>query len=137
PSQAIAPSSVLVAITGRDGERIEIGPEDLIEEPDALASYEAMQAFFARQEVIAEALGMKPVVIETEHLSIPRRDEVLPPSQRPATSLLPAFWMQIGVGLAGFWIGAWIWALRRGEWATRLLLLAGGWLVLPVLPAVV
>lgn len=137
PSQAIAPSSVLVAITGRDGERIEIGPEDLIEEPDALASYEAMQAFFARQEVIAEALGMKPVVIETEHLSIPRRDEVLPPSQRPATSLPPAFWMQIGVGLAGFWIGAWIWALRRGEWATRFLLLAGAGLMISAFPAAV
>ena len=137
PSQASAPSSVLVAITGRDGERIEIGPEDLIEEPDALASYEAMQAFFARQEVIAEALGMKPVVIETEHLSIPRRDEVLPPSQRPATSLPPAFWMQIGVGLAGFWIGAWIWALRRGEWATRFLLLAGAGLMISAFPAAV
>ena len=137
PSQAIAPSSVLVAITGRDGERIEIGPEDLIEEPDALASYEAMEAFFARQDAIAEALGMKPVVIETEHLSIPRRDEVLPPSQRPATSLPPAFWMQIGVGLAGFWIGAWIWALRRGEWATRFLLVAGAGLMISAFPAAV
>src|SRR5690606_41279591 len=68
PSQAIAPSSVLVAITGRDGERIEIGPEDLIEEPDALASYEAMQAYFARQEGIAEARGMKPVGVGTEAL---------------------------------------------------------------------
>lgn len=137
PSQAITPSSVLVAITGRDGERIEIGPQDVIEEPDALASYEAMEAFFARQELIAEALGMKPVVIETEHLSIPRRDEVLPPSQRPATSLPPAFWMQIGVGLAGFWIGAWIWALRRGEWATRFLLLAGAGLMISAFPAAV
>ncbi|MDK8874204.1 ATP-binding protein [Paracoccus sp. SSJ] len=137
PSQAIAPSSVLVAITGRDGERIEIGPQDLIEEPDALASYAAMRAFFARQNAIAEALGMKPVAIETEHLSIPRRDEVLPPSQRPATSLPPAFWMQIGVGLAGFWIGAWIWALRRGEWATRFLLLAGAGLMISAFPAAV
>lgn len=137
PSQAIAPSSVLIAITGRGGERIEIGSEDLIEEPDALASYEAMRAFFARQDAIAEALGMKPVEIETEHLSVPRRDVVLPPSQRPATSLSPSFWMQIGVGLAGFWIGAWIWVLRRREWATRFLLLAGAGLMISAFPAAV
>ncbi len=137
PSQAIAPSSVLIAITGRGGERIEIGSEDLIEEPDALASYEAMRAFFARQDAIAEALGMKPVEIETEHLSVPRRDVVLPPSQRPATSLSPSFWMQIGVSLAGFWIGAWIWVLRRREWATRFLLLAGAGLMISAFPAAV
>lgn len=137
PSQAIAPSSVLIAITGRGGERIEIRSEDLIEEPDALASYEAMRAFFARQDAIAEALGMKPVEIETEHLSVPRRDVVLPPSQRPATSLSPSFWMQIGVGLAGFWIGAWIWVLRRREWATRFLLLAGAGLMISAFPAAV
>ncbi len=137
PSQAIAPSSVLVAITGRGGERIEIGPGDIIEEPDALASYEAMRTFFARQDAIAEALGMKPVEIETDHLSVLRRDDVLPPSQRPITSLPPSFWMQIGVGLAGFWIGAWIWALRRGEWATRFLLLAGAGLMVSAFPAAV
>jgi two-component system sensor histidine kinase DevS len=137
PAQAIAPSSVLVAITGRRGERIEIGPGDLIEEPDALGSYAAMRSFFARQDAIAEALGMKPVEIETEHLSVLRRDDVLPPSQRPITSLPPSFWMQIGVGLAGFWIGAWIWALRRGEWATRFLLLAGAGLMVSAFPAAV
>src|SRR5690606_36389608 len=80
---------------------------------------------------------MKPVVIETEHLSIPRRDEVLPPGQRPVASLPPAFWMQIGVGLAGFWIGARIWSLRRGEWATRFLLLAGAGLMISTFPAAV
>src|SRR5690606_365848 len=94
PSRALAPSSVLVAITGRDGRRIAIGPEDLVEEPDTLPTYEAMRAFFARQDAIAGALGMKPVEIETEFLSVQRRNEVRPASRRPATSLPPDFWMQ-------------------------------------------
>lgn len=137
PSRALAPSSVLVAITGRDGRRIAIGPEDLVEEPDTLPTYEAMRAFFARQDAIAGALGMKPVEIETEFLSVQRRNEVRPASRRPATSLPPDFWMQIGVGLAGFWIGAWIWALRRGEWATRFLAIAGTGLMVSAFPAAV
>ena len=137
PSGAIAPSSVLVAITGASGARIEIGPQDLIEEPDTLATYEDMRAFFARQQAITEVLARNPLVIETEFLSEPRQNEVFLSRQRPVTSLPPAFWMQIGVGLAGFWIGAWIWALRRDEWATRCLAIAGAGLMISAFPAAV
>lgn len=137
PGAAIAPSSVLIAITGADGARVAIAAGDLVEEPDTLPTYAAMRAFFARQDAIAAVLAARPVVIETDNLSVLQQTEVWPAAQRPATRLPTPFWMQIGVGLAGFWIGAWIWALRRGAWATRFLAVAGAGLMISAFPAAV
>lgn len=137
PARTIASPGVLVAVTGRGGERIEIAADDLVEEPDTLATYAAMRAFFERQDAIAEALGLKPVTIETRSPSGTQAHEIVPRNQRPATTLPPAFWIQIGVGLVGFWIGVWIWALRPGEWATRHLAIAGAGLMVSAFPAAV
>ena len=38
-----------------------------------------------------------------------------PESQRPVRDLPAGFWIQSGVGLAGFWFGLWVWILRPGE----------------------
>ncbi|HHX90653.1 MAG TPA: histidine kinase, partial [Paracoccus sp.] len=133
------PASVssLVTISGQDGRRIQLTSQDLMEEPDALETYADMRAFFARQDEIAAILRHGPVGLEVAFLGETQSYSVFPKRQRPVSSLPPAFWMQIGVGLAGFWIGAWIWALRRGEWATRFLLLAGAGLMISAFPAAV
>jgi len=138
PATAVpARVSSLVAVTGRDGQRIVLEPSDLLEEPDVLASYAEVAAFFDRQDRIAAALRARPVVLETVFLSETRSYSVNPARQRPLSSLPPAFWMQIAVGLVGFWIGAWIWSLRRGEWAPRFLALAGAGLMTSAFPAAV
>lgn len=132
------PASVasLVSIGGPDG--IQLTPQDLMEEPDALETYADMRAFFARQGEIAKVLRSTGAVeLEVAFLGETQTFSVVPDRQRPVTFLPLAFWMQIGVGLAGFWIGAWIWALRRGEWATRFLLLAGAGLMISAFPAAV
>src|SRR5690606_33591087 len=134
------PASVasLVSIGGPDGSRIQLTPQDLMEEPDALETYAGMRAFFARQDEIAALLrSIGGVELGVAFLGEIQTYSVSPKRQRPVTSLPPSFWMQIGVGLAGFWIGAWIWALRRGEWATRFLLLAGVGLMISAFPAAV
>jgi two-component system, NarL family, sensor histidine kinase DevS len=127
----------LIAITGRDGHRLALEPGDLLEEPDTLASYAQMRAFFARQSRIIETLNNWPVTLETAFLSETRVYEVRPAAQRPLSSLPPAFWIQIGTGLTGVWIGAWVWSLRRGEWATRFLAIAGAGLMISAFPAAV
>lgn len=129
PSAAVAPSRVLVAITGSGGDRIAIRPEDLVEEPDTLGTYAAMRQFFDRQEALSAALAGGPVTIETETPLSRGETRILPAAQRPIGDLPAAFWVQIGVGLAGFWIGTWVWALRRGDWATRFLAIAGAGLM--------
>lgn len=134
------PASVasLVAIAGADGRRVRLVPGDLMEEPDALGTYADMHAFFARQGEIAGVLrSIGGIELEVAFLGETQGFSVSPDRQRPVSSLPPSFWMQIGVGLVGFWIGAWIWALRRGEWATRFLLVAGAGLMISAFPAAV
>ncbi len=134
------PASVasLVSLGGPDGRRIQLTPQDLMEEPDALETYAGMRAFFARQDEIAAVLrSIGGVELGIAFLGETQTYSVSPKRQRPVASLPPSFWMQIGVGLAGFWIGAWIWSLRRGEWATRFLFLAGAGLMISAFPAAV
>lgn len=124
---------------------VRLMPGDLIEEPDTLATYADMRAFFARQDEIAAILRgfvdveVQAVEVETEPTAAhaPQRFRIESAMSRPISSLPAAFWKQIGVGLAGFWIGAWIWALRRGEWATRCLAVAGAGLMISAFPAAV
>lgn len=127
----------LVALTGRDGQTIRLQPADLLEEPDVLATYGDMRAFFERQSRIVEALHSRPVTLQTVFLGETREHQVWPERQRPLSSLPSAFWMQIAVGLVGFWSGAWVWSLRPGAWATRCLALAGGGLMISAFPAAV
>lgn len=130
-------TAALIAVTGRDGQTILLEPGDLLEEPDVLDSYHAMAAFFDRQSRIASALQAWPVVLEVSFLSETRSYRITPARQRPLSSLPPAFWIQIAVGLTGFWTGVWIWSLRRGEWATRFLALTGAGLMISAFPAAV
>lgn len=131
-------ATALVAVSGRDGSTIRLEPRDLLDEPDTFETYAEMAAFFARQQRIAAIVnGVGGLDLEVLTPGGPQTYSVQPQRQRPIASLPPAFWMQIGVGLAGFWIGAWIWTLRRGEWATRFLALAGLGLMISAFPAAV
>lgn len=137
PSAGRAWFGFLIAVEG-DGERIEIVPSDLIEEPDTLASYAQMRDFFARQGAIHAAVNARDTVVEYFDLDRSAvRYEPGPRFGRMIWQLPLAFWLQIGVGLAGFWIGAWVWILRRGDWAARMLALAGAGLMVSAFPAAV
>lgn len=130
--------ATVVAIVTPEGERFAIEPGDLLEEPDTLPLYDDIQAFFDRQTEIAALLASPLLLLETRpYFGEATRIEIRPAAQRPAASLPPPFWMQIAVGLAGFWIGAWVWALQRGEWAARCLFIAGTGLMISAFPAAV
>lgn len=143
----------VLSVAGAGG-AVTLNGADLIEEPDALPSYAAMTEYFARQDRIAALMGgqVEPGPVElgpielglaepgedgAEAAAPPALYRITPEARRPLTSLPVAFWMQIGVGLAGFWIGVWIWALRRGDWAARFLALAGAGLMISAFPAAV
>lgn len=137
-SVAIPAGARLVALTGLDGERIELATSDLIAEPDGLESFARMRAFFARQSAISAILRQPRVEAE---LLLPSGDVTLHrlslEAQRPILDLPIGFWVQVGVGLAGFWIGTWIWTLRPKEWATLHLALAGFGLMISTFPAAI
>jgi len=137
PAAGVPVPGVLVALVGPDGTRIAITPQDLVEEPDTLPDYTIMRAFLARQGEIAALLDQGSARVEIEVDQERRPFDLRPAAQRPLRDLPAPFWMQLAVGLAGFWIGAWVWALRPGEWATRFLALAGAGLMISALAAAV
>lgn len=121
-----AESLRVLAFVGLDGRKMDLASEDILAEPDTLGTYARMHAFFNRQGMLAGLLQQPRVEAD---ILLPSgevtRHRLNPESQRPVSDLPAAFWLQLGVGLAGFWIGLWIWTLRPAEWASRCLVLTG------------
>lgn len=100
---------------------------DLVPEPsDGFATYAAMDAFFERQSELADALARGPVRLR---LSGADGAEAWVPvdtaAERSLSDLPPVYWFQVAVGVLGVLLSIWVWALRRGDWATRLFALVG------------
>ena len=91
-----------------DGTALSLDSVDLTEEPDMLPGYAEIDAFLARQQQISTALRQS--FGETGAAVLP--GELVPAPARPISDLPLVFWVQWGVGVAGFLIGAWVLALR-------------------------
>lgn len=114
---------------------IALRAEDLIEEPDTLSSYAAVNAFRARQAELAEVLRQPRITVSVSLADGSVRDvEVAPYTGRPAWSLPFEFWLQLLVGGAGMVLGGWVWALKR-DLASRFLALTGFGLMLSAVSA--
>lgn len=130
PSKDVPAGARLRSIAAHpDGVPVPVRADDLMEEPDVLADYDQMDAFFARQARLAEVLSQPRVrlVWQEDGGGGPTRDTVVTPSRRPAASLPLLFWFQIVVSIAGFLIASWVWVLRPRDpgalmfWITGLL----------------
>lgn len=114
---------------------IALSAEDLIEEPDTLPSYAALNAFRARQADLAQTIRQPAIALSLAHEDGTRRDVTLAPSAgRSAWSLPFEFWLQLLVGGAGIVLGGWVWALKR-DLASRFLALTGLGLMLSAVSA--
>lgn len=87
-----------------------------------LPTYAEFGEFLARQDRLAALLRSESVTL---HLGDGGEHALRPAPSRPLSSLPAAFWVQLFVGAASFVIGAWVWSLRRGDLATRLLAAVG------------
>lgn len=96
---------------------------DLIEEPDMLPSFAALDRFLERQGHLARGLrDPGGFALEVRNGASLRLN---PAPSRPVWTLPLAFWVQLVVGVFGFWVGAWVLSLRRGGVAEAFLFLAG------------
>lgn len=132
PAEAagLQPGTVVQAVGG-----IVIEPQDLMEEPDMLETYDRFARFMDRQTDLARVLTAPGgLVLRAADGAEYRLD---PRPMRPAGDLPLAFWVQLGVGLFGFWVGAWVMVLRRGGVAETCLFLAGVGLMLSAFAAAV
>ncbi|ULQ46151.1 ATP-binding protein [Flagellatimonas centrodinii] len=142
PAARVAPGQWVTALSSAQA-HIELQAVDRTEEPDMLPSYHAIRAFLARQQVLAGILRSGPVTLWLTDSAaevdggLRQPVSVVPADHRPIAQLPSVFWMQLLVGLAGFWMGVWVWGLRRGEWSTRHLALVGFGLMLAAFSAAV
>ena len=114
---------------------IDLKAQDLIEEPDTLGSYEAVNAFRVRQAALFNQLEQRTVSVSVSYGDDTRRDvAVVPYAGRPAWSLPFEFWLQLFVGGAGILLGAWVWTLKRDH-ASGFFALSGLGLMLSALSA--
>lgn len=116
----------LEAVEGDAGVIVPVRPTTIIEEPDQLSDFSALDQFRAEQDGIAQALRSSLVTL---HLSAPggvtREVTVTPNPTRPIGDLPAMFWVQVIVGLSGVLVGGWIWSLAPGRRPQAFLMLTG------------
>lgn len=139
PNGALPSGGPVIALEGSTPHiRCRLLPSDLIEEPDAFATYEEMDAFFHRQGQLHDLLSGSQIHAELIISGTPVADkEIAVAPRRPMTSLPPVFWVQAVVGVVGFLIGAWVWSLKPAELAAFFFFLAGAGLMVSALPAAI
>lgn len=126
PAAAIPAGVELLAIgAGSPKQRIALQGTDLLEEPDVLPDYAAMNAFLARQDSIAALLAAGPVELEWKTADGRSGTTSVLPQPRPLDSLTLEFWFQVLVAISGCLLAAWVWALNPGNWGTRLFGITG------------
>ena len=106
--------------------RFELRETDLLEEPDVLADYREMEAFFTRQSAIAAVLSAPQVNIQwQEDASATLQTTRIQLGVRPLAAMPGLFWFQLAVSISGCLMAGWVWALRPGDWGTRMFLMTG------------
>lgn len=128
---------ISIAPAGTTSAAIRLDATDVIEEPDVIASYEAVRRFFARQSELASILASGDVDLR---LGVDGGNGVavqIRTASRPITSLPSAFWVQLVTGSGALLIGAWVLALRPRDPPTQLFALSGAMIMLSAFAAAV
>ncbi len=99
---------------------VELRPTDLMEEPDHLGSYKAIQGFNARQSLLRAQLDADTVEASYALPDASRASGTFPIRTRTLSDLPVVFWFQIAVGLISILIGGWVLGLRREDWGARM-----------------
>ncbi len=98
---------------------------DLLAEPDTLATFAELNAFYARQDQLFALLQEPQLDL---YVAAPGEEPVIlsaVPHLRPYWSLPPSFWIQFVTGIISALIAGWVWALRPRQLAPSLFALSG------------
>lgn len=136
PAGLSLPQRVLGVSGG--GKALALEALDVIEEPDLIDSYRALERFLGRQQQLHEILQAGRIVLALADGDGNRRELGLEAGPTRALASLPlAFWIQLATGIGGFVIGGWVLALRPGDGAARCFMLTGFALMCSALSAAI
>lgn len=125
PSGAVEQGWRLVTVSNPRS-RVDIVARDQIEEPDAIDSYDAYNAFMEKQGQLAGMIASGEVSLLFERKDGSQATVVVSPEKRRPLSSLPfAFWFQLGCAVVIAVIGAWVTSIRRGDRQAALFAFAG------------
>jgi signal transduction histidine kinase len=114
-----------VALSGRNGGRVELLPMDIIEEPDFYDTYAETRLFLDRQSQLDAIVRSGEVRLHWRATDGQTGALLLQPARRPLRDLPVAFWFQMFTGFAGLLIAGWVYLLRQQEWGARMFILTG------------
>lgn len=138
PARAIAAPVTLRAVAPPDdaAQAVALEAGDIIEEPDVLDTYPQIDRMMERQSALAALLRRPQVAL---HVGAAGSGEtvVVQPTRTPVGALPAAFWVQLLTGAASLLIGAWVWAMRPADIATRLFAFSGAMITLAAYPAAI
>lgn len=99
---------------------------DLVPEPDSLADFGQLNAFFDRQSTLNTALNNPAEQIELHLTDVVNGEHVTPVflEFRPFFALPDGFWVQLLTGVGAVMIAGWVWALRPRKLPTALFLVS-------------
>lgn len=133
----VAPATLRAVAVPDDSARVvALEPGDIIEEPDVLDSYAQIDRLMERQSALATLLRQPQVALKLGAAGA-AEDVVVSPARTPVGALPAAFWVQLLTGAASLLIGAWVWAMRPSDIATRLFALSGAMITLAAYPAAI
>jgi len=136
PAQTIPDGAAVLAMGAPlPGAAMPLQVNDIIEDPDALVDPALMRAFFARQAELYQIQSQAQVRLTIAAEGQTRDVVIAPLARRPISTLPLVFWIQIGVGLAGIWLGGWVASLRQHDASAWFFLLAGAGLMVAALSA--
>lgn len=115
----------LVAIGKSPDTLVALIADDLVPEPDTLGTTDRLLPFYQRQDVFDAILRSPTVWIEVIGPLGRQIIEASPAPTRRLTDLPWQLWTQIGVGIIGWTLGAWVVAMRPRNGAAWMLLLTG------------
>jgi hypothetical protein len=137
PARAVTAPVALQAIdAGAREQAIRLEPNDLVEEPDLFETYAETRDFMQRQGALAALLRAGAVTLHLGTADAPQ-SVVVQPTRRPISDLPLAFWIQIVTGAGSLLIGAWVWAMRPADIATRLFAFSGAMIALSAYAAAI
>ncbi len=127
PGTDVPMGALLLALSRTDGGAyLPLEAQDVMEEPDILDTYTAIDRFFDRQQSLHERVSAPEVRLHwrTDDDPSPRFSDIRPGS-RPLTALPAMFWFQLGVAILGCLIATWVWVLRSADWGARMFGITG------------
>lgn len=114
-----------LALSGLNGDHIDLLPMDIIEEPDFYDTYEQTETFFLRQSRLDAILRSGEVRLHWQDADGQTGTSTLKPGKRHLRDLPVVFWFQLLTGLAGLLIASWVFLLRTQDWGARMFMLTG------------